>query len=231
MESVELKASRREGTGKQVTRKLRATGAIPAVLYGSGAEPQSLQIDKVELDRIFREHAGGNFILNLEVEKEKPVMTIIRETQRHPVSGQLVHLDFQRVSTDKPIAVQVPVRLVGESPGVKDFGGVLEFVLRELEVSCLPLEIPDEVVVDISEMLLNDSIHVADLDLPNIEFITETERTIVSVSMPRIQKSAAEIEAEEAEEAEAAEAAEAAEGEGEAAEGSGEGGDADKDAS
>jgi large subunit ribosomal protein L25 len=200
MDTVDIKATLRTGIGKQVTRKLRAAGQIPATLYGAGQEPRTLQIDEQSLIKIFRAHPGGNFILNLAIDDQKPELSIIRERQRHPVSGALVHLDFQRVRADKPIHVQVPIHLTGESPGVKDFGGVLEHVLRQVEISCLPMEIPDDIILDIGELMLNDSIHVSDLELPKLNFITAGERTIVAVSAPRVS-----TEAEEAAEGEEAE--------------------------
>ncbi len=216
METVDLKATLRTGTGKQVTRKLRVAGQIPGTLYGAGGDPVTLQCEEKSLIKMFRAHPGGNFILNLSIGDDKPVLSIIRERQRHPVFGSLVHLDFQRVSTNKPIQVQIPVHLTGESPGVKDFGGVLEHTMREVEISCLPLEIPDEIVVDINELGLNESIHVSDLELPNLNFVTEGERTIVSVSAPRVSTG---VLAEEEAAAEAAELAEGAEGEAEGEEG------------
>ena len=199
MKTVDLQATLRTGTGKSVTRKLRSAGQIPATLYGAKQDPISLQIDEQVLIKLIRAHPGGNFILNLAIDDQSPTLSILRERQRHPVNGSLVHLDFQRVSLDKPIQVQIPVHLTGESPGVKDFSGVLEHTMRQVEISCLPMEIPDEIVVDISKLMLNDSIHVEDLQLPNLNFITEGERTIVSVSAPRVSTAAEEDEtAEEA---------------------------------
>ncbi len=209
MESVEINASLREGTGKKVTRKLRADGLIPATLYGPEHDPINLQVTDDTMIQVFRGHRGGSFLVKLQIDQDAPVMTIIRERQRHPVSGKLVHLDFQRISMDKPIHASVPVRIVGEAPGVKDLGGILEHVLRQLEVSCLPTEIPEEIVVDISEMQMNEAIHVSDLDLPHLDFVTDLERTIVSVAAPRVV-----AEAEEEETAEGEELAEGEEAEG-----------------
>jgi len=214
MQTVDLKATRREGTGKQVTRKLRAAGVIPAVLYGNKAEPESLQVDINDLHIIYRSYSGANFILNLAIEDQEPVMTIIRERQRHPVSGATLHLDFQRIDVAKAIMIEVPIHLTGEAPGVKDFGGTLEHLLRWAEVSCLPLEIPEEIVIDVSELGINDSIHVRDLARDGMEFLADEGRVVVAVTPPRIATTAEDEEAE-GEEGETAEGEEGETTEGE----------------
>jgi large subunit ribosomal protein L25 len=186
MQTVELNATLRQGTGKQVTRKLRVAGQVPAVLYGSGGDPVSLNIPYNDVERVFRFRGGGSFLLDLSVDGAAPILSIIKEKQVHPVSGKLVHIDFLRISMDKPITVQVPVHLTGESRGVKDFGGIIDQPLRLVEISCLPADIPDEILVDISALDIGDSIHIADLPADKFTFNAESERTVVAVGAPRI---------------------------------------------
>lgn len=213
MQTLDLKTTTREGTGKSVTRKLRAEGIVPATLYGIDVEPVNLSVERAELEGLYKGRDSSNFILNLVVDADKSVLAIVRERQRHPVSRQILHVDFQRVSMDRPIHVEIPIHLTGESEGVKTFGGTLEHLLRSVAISCLPANIPDEIIVDISELNVNDSIHVSDLDVPDVEFEAEAARVVVNVAPPRLSTELEESD-EEAEGEELAEGEEApAEGE------------------
>ncbi|MBN2171897.1 MAG: 50S ribosomal protein L25 [Candidatus Krumholzibacteriota bacterium] len=216
MQTVALSAQTRAGTGKQVTRKLRNQGLLPATLYGAAGEPLSLQLPMAELERVLRQYEGGNFIVDLVVDEAAPVMTLIRERQTHPVSGKLIHIDFLRVDEHKPITVEIPIHLMGESIGVKDFSGILEHMMRSVEVSCLPADIPDHIEVDISHLNIGDAVHVGDIRQEKVAFLAEEGRVVASVAAPRLIKTAAEVAAEA--EAEAAEGEEkrGAEGEGDA---------------
>lgn len=210
MDSLDLKAATRQGTGKSVTRKLRVQGTLPAVLYGAGGEATSLTLSAADFELLYRARQGSNFVLNLSVDDAKPILSIVRERQRHPVTGRVIHVDLQRISMDKPIHVEVPIVITGESRGVKDFGGILEHLLRRVEISCLPADIPDSIVVDISEMRLNETLHVADLKVPKVELLAEPARAVVSIAAPRLVKAGTEgtAAAAEGEDADAADAGE-----------------------
>jgi large subunit ribosomal protein L25 len=218
MQTLDLKATTREGTGKSVTRKLRVQGLVPATLYGLAAEPLSLNVEADDFDTLYKGRGTSNFILNLTIDEGEPTLTIVRERQRHPVSRAILHVDFQRISMDKPIYTKVPIRLTGEAPGVKTDGGILEHLLREVAISCLPKFIPDQFTVDISEMHINDSVHLSDLDMPDVTVEGEISTVIVNVSPPRLSTLDEDAEGEDAEGEEGAEGAE-----GEDAEGSDEG--------
>jgi len=205
MQTVTLTAQRRQGTGKSVTRKLRAAGVIPANLYGSGGDAVTLQVSDADLFQIFRHH-GVNVLIELAIEGGEPVLSLIREHQVHPVSGKTIHLDFQRVQLGKPINVEVPITVRGEAPGVKNFGGILEQVIRTVEVSCLPRQIPDFIEVDVSELNINESVHIGDLKVEDVEFLVDPGQTVAQVTPPRLS-----TEVEETEEGEEAEAEAAAE--------------------
>ncbi len=219
MQTVSLPAERREGTGKSVTRKLRVAGTIPANLYGTGGDPVTMQVSNADLIQIFRHH-GSNVLIELNFEGEDPILSLIREHQVHPVSGKSVHLDFQRVQLGKPLNVEVPFQITGVAPGVKDFGGILEQIIRSVEVSCLPRQIPDFIEVDVSELQINDAIHIGDLNVPDVEFLVDDSQTVAQVTPPRLS-----TEVEEAEEGEEGVEGEAAEGEEGAAEGDAESSD------
>lgn len=207
MKEMQLAAEVRVGSGKGGARKLRATGKVPGVLYGLDKEPQPVDVSGPELKKLLR-GSGENVLLDLAVKGKKSEKVLLRAVQRHPVTEDVLHVDFMRIDLSKEIEVTVPVRLVGTAEGVKA-GGVLEFVRRELDVSCLPTNIPDHIEVDISALGINDAVHVSDLTVENFEIVTDPARTIVVVHPPIVSKIA---EGEEAEgEAEAAAEGEAAE--------------------
>ena len=167
METV-LEATTRTRFGKNEAGRLRREGQVPSVLYGGatrdGAKPEALPIsvDPKALLRILHSQSGANTIITLALGSESPKV-MLREFQLDPVSRQLLHADFYRVAMDKRITVTVPIVLRGEAPGVKQQGGLLDFVHREIEVECLPADIPEHIEVDVSELMLNQSIRLRDV--------------------------------------------------------------------
>jgi large subunit ribosomal protein L25 len=216
MAEQKLVAEKREGSGKGVARKLRAAGRVPAVLYGHGMDPISLSVDSRELIHVFHTGAGTNVLVDLLVDGDDH-LAMAREIQRDHIRGRFVHVDFLVVSRDEVISVSVPVRLVGESVGVKA-GGVLEHHLWEVQVECLPTDVPEAIEADVTELEIGMSLKVSDLSAPEGVTITSNpDDSVVAAQQPQAR---IELEEEEAAAAEAAEG-EAAEGEGaEGAEGS-----------
>ncbi len=200
MERLKLEVSLREGSGKGVARKLRAAGHVPAVFYGRGIEPVHLQIDVVPLERVV--HGGANALIDLEGPKQvakKPVL--IKELQRDPATRKLLHCDLFAVDLSEKLAVDVPIHYVGRPRGVVEQGGVLEPLLRELQVTCMPLAIPDSVEVDVSSLGIHETIHIRDIQLPaDVEAIGDPDRSIVHVVPPRVEEEPKEEEEEVAEE-------------------------------
>jgi large subunit ribosomal protein L25 len=194
---------------------LRREGKIPAILYGPKTEPIKLSIDRLDLDPIFKSGAVAQKLLKLEIEGVEGTSNVmIKEVQKHPVSRNLLHLDFYEVTMDHKIKVMVPVVTTGKSLGV-EMGGMLQIIRRELEVFCLPDQIPENITVDITDLDIGDSLHVEDLSLEeNIEIPAEVNFTILTVLAQKAEEEEEEGEEEEglAEEgAEGAEGAEAAE--------------------
>lgn len=213
MGEVSIEVELREGRGKGFNRKLRRAGRIPAVVYGHGNAPVSLSVDPIQLERKIRgSHAGMNTLFDLTGEASASGRTVlVKELQREPLRGGLVHADFYEIDANEAIQVSVPIHLTGSAEGVV-MGGVIEHALRELEISCLPRAIPDEIVADVTRLDIGDSLHVSDLPLPEgIELITDDSLSVVSVIVPKAAESAEAAVAEEGEEG--------AEGEGAAAEG------------
>jgi large subunit ribosomal protein L25 len=212
---VKLKGEKRDGAGKSVARKVRAAGKVPAILYGGGVDPLTLAVDAGELWHALHTDAGSNVLIDLAVDGEK-YLTMPREVQRDIVRGSILHVDFLQIRKDVAIQVDVPVHLTGESTGVKQ-GGVVEHHLWELRVECLPTEVPESIVADISKLDIGDALYLRDLRIPgNVSVLTPEEEIIVSVVPPPVLKLEEEVPEEEAAAEEAAEGEEGAPAEGEA---------------
>ncbi len=194
---VELKAEPRTATGKGANRKLRATGRVPAVVYGHGEQTRSVSVDAHALSRLMAEVHVESTIIDLDVSGEAPVRTLVREIQSHPYRGDVLHIDFYQIHAGEAITLSVPLRFVGAAPGVKA-GGMLSHAIDEVEVRCLPDAIPDFLEVDISALDIGDSVHVDAIPLPEgVELLEDAERTVCSVLPPTV---VAEAEPEEVEE-------------------------------
>lgn len=207
MQQAKLEVQQRNTFGKQRARDLRKDGGVPAVLYGRAQDTLAIQLNA----RIFRQFLrtyGENVIINMEVSEGNTETVIIKEIQRHPVDKQtLIHADFIRISLDEPVTSAVPVVLVGNPPGVQE-GGVLEFPLRQVSLRCLPMQMPNEITIDVSHLDLGDAVHVSELTLDEeIDILDEPERIIATVSQPRIllEEEVTEGEDGEGEEGEVAE--------------------------
>jgi large subunit ribosomal protein L25 len=183
MEQRELIVEKRAAAGTAAARRLRRQGLTPAVLYGRGVESLSLAVDSRALRDLI--HAGGhNVLLRLKIHKgegESPTV-MVKEIQRHVLTGMTLNVDFQRISLTEKVTAEVPVVLVGEAPGVKQ-GGVLDQILREVEVECLPTDIPARIELDISGLEVAHSLHVSDLAAPSgVEITTEPTAVVVAVT-------------------------------------------------
>ncbi len=182
----QLTVEPRAGTGKGYARKLRAAGRIPGVCYSAGARTTSLQLDPVALERLLRKSAAGiNTLIDLQGGGLDGKVVLVKELQRDPVKGDLLHADLYAVDVDKPIEVEVPVHIVGTAVGVTFGGGILDFPLREIAVLCLPRAIPQALSIDVGALQVGDSIHVRDIALPpGVELVSDPNLSVVSVVMP-----------------------------------------------
>jgi large subunit ribosomal protein L25 len=196
---AKLKAERRHDTGKGVARKLRQAGKLPAVLYGGQGEPVSLVLDAHATGLLFQAISVENTLIQLDVEGEPaPVATLVREVQAHPFRNQILHVDLLRVEKGVELELTIPLALNGTPTGVRDQGGVLEQVVYEVPVRCIPSAIPDDIPVDISGLAIGDSIHSDQLSFPEgVTLLLDEVVTICAVHAPR-----AEEESEVSDEAE-----------------------------
>jgi len=193
MEELVLQAESREDRGKNRARQVRRAGRIPAVVYGGRQEPVAISVDPRMVEKILHSEAGYNAVFALQVSGHGKTPAMIKDWQYEPVKGALLHVDFLRIALDTRLKVKVPVHLVGEAKGVKQQGGVLEMIQRELEVECLPGDIPDEFKVDVSELVIGQSVRVGDLTIDNrkLRLLTDLERVVVHVVPPRAEEEAA----------------------------------------
>jgi large subunit ribosomal protein L25 len=205
MSEYKLAAENRSDAGKGAARRLRASGRVPAVLYGHGTKPQHLSVDARQFGQALRTDAGVNVLIELQVGRNRH-LALAKEIQRHPVRGQLLHVDFIQVRRGEKVHVQVPVHLVGEAPGVRE-GGIADQDLYQVNVEAEVTAVPEVVEADVSGLAIGDVLRVADLKAPNGAVILEDpEASVVSVVAPTVE---AEPEVEEEEAVEGAEGAEA----------------------
>jgi len=208
MATVKLNVLRREDLGKQGAKRTRASGRVPAVLYGEKQENVPLSVDAGDLRSALSTSSGRNVIIQVLLDGGDSTRAVIREMERDPITREILHVDLQRISENKPVTMHIPVLLVGESQAVKEGRGILDHTMRDLEVRCLPKDIPEHIEVDVSSLEVRHAIHVNEIDVPGVEILDNPERPVVEVLQPTIfeepEVAKEEIPAE-GEEAEAAE--------------------------
>jgi len=182
-----VKASPREGKfNKNAARRVRRAGKIPAVVYGAGHEAVAIEVDPRQITRIMYSESGHNSIFDVEIAGQATTKAMIVDWQFEPIKDQLIHIDLKRIAMDKPMLVSVPVKLVGIPTGVKNAGGILDQVLREVEIECLPADIPGHLEVDVTGLELNAQLRVSDLPHGGkLKFITDENATVAHVTAIR----------------------------------------------
>jgi len=195
--SFKIKGEKREVFGKNASRRLRRSGMVPVILYGAKDVNVPLTLKKTDIFQILKTESGENTIFEVSFNSEtKNVM--IKELQRHPVKDEIIHVDLIQIAMDKAVRVSVPVVTVGESIGVKTEGGFVDYITREIELECLPKDIPEHIEIDISNLHLRQSIKVGDAVVPDeVKLVSDPEALLVHIEVPAKEE---EIEVEEEEE-------------------------------
>jgi large subunit ribosomal protein L25 len=193
-----LNAEIREGTGKGVARKLRNSGQIPAILYGHGREPASLKIPQAELERVLAT-AGASTVVEIKLGSKK-LKTLIREVQRHATRLDVLHVDFLEIRAGETLTVRAPLKLTGSPEGVRNQGGVLDQVLRDVEIRVLPRNLPEFIELDVTDLTVGHSLHVSDIIVEDAEILDDAETTVCTVVPPRVEVEAVVVAEEEEEE-------------------------------
>ncbi len=193
MKTVKLKAYPRTLEGRLGSKKVRSRGRVPAVIYGKGVPTRTIEVVLKEWIAALKEAGAENFMVELTIEGEeaKPCLAFVREAQHHPLSGQLLHLDFHEVDPNEKVTITVPVETVGEAAGVKS-GGVLEQVLHKLRVRALPKDLPEVIRIDVSNLNVGQVIHLGDIVPPSgVEILGDKTLPVVAVTMPEVEETTA----------------------------------------
>lgn len=194
-QQANLQAASRTATGKGAARSLRRDGKVPGVIYGHGREAEAVTIDKSALNKMLIGISAGTTILDVAVDGRAPVKALIREIQRDSLRpADIIHLDLYEVRSDEEITLAVPIRLIGIPDGVRNFGGVLDHVLRELEVEVLPSNIPDHVDLDVTALTIGHSLFVRDVKVENAKVLNDPDTPICTVVAPRTEEAPAVVE-------------------------------------
>jgi large subunit ribosomal protein L25 len=190
---ITVAATPRPARGKNEARRLRVSGLMPAIIYGTGKDPVAVAVNPKEVNKILHSSTGHNTIFDMAVgdAPAEPVMVV--DWQHHPVRGSLLHVDLLRIDLEKPIKVSVPVHVHGESVGVKIGGGMLEVINREVDIECLPNDIPEGFNVDVTELNVNKAVRASDLPMTSasMRLLSPGESVLVHVIAPRVEEAAA----------------------------------------
>lgn len=183
MKQVNLSAIKREKIGKEFSKKLRKQGLIPAIIYGPRFQSLPIAVKSSELESILIKHKGETILFNLQLIDGEPskIQTILKEYQTHPVTDKIIHIDFLAIHEKETITIYVPLEFLGKPIGISK-GGILEILLHELTIECLPSDIPDKIIVDISNLDIGDVLHVKDIKVPEgIKIVDDPEETVVTI--------------------------------------------------
>jgi large subunit ribosomal protein L25 len=194
-QQANLQVATRSGTGKGAARSLRREGKVPGVIYGHGRTAEPFTIDTVALQKTLIGISAATTILDVAIDGRPPVKALIREIQRHSLRpAEIIHLDLYEVRSDEEITLQVPIRLIGVPDGVRNFGGVLDHVLRELEIEVLPSDIPEHVDLDVTALTIGHSLFVRDLKVEKARILNDPDTPICTVVAPRTEEAPAPVE-------------------------------------
>ena len=193
--AISLKAASRNGIGRGPNRRLRVLGKVPGVVYGKRSTPANIEVVASELRVALKHSTGGNLLVELQLDGAPAQTAIIQELQRDGVSGAFLHVDLHALAADETFTTSVAIEAHGEPIGVKTYGGLLEHVLREVEVECLPKDLPSIITVDVSELNVGQSLHISDLKLPaGVVVLNEPELVVFAVAAPLVDTDEKKVE-------------------------------------
>lgn len=193
-QQVSLQAATRSTTGKGAARAIRRDGKVPAVIYGHGREPEALVVDAPALSKMLIGISAASTVVDVSVDGRAPVKVIIREIQRNPVRpADITHVDLYEIHADEKITVEVPVHLTGTADGVRNFGGVLDHILRTLEIEVFPGDIPGSIDLDVTDLGIGMSLYVRDIKVEKADILNDEDLPVVTVVAPRAEEVAAVV--------------------------------------
>jgi len=198
MKSVALKAYPRSQVQRAEVKKLRAAGRVPATIYGRHAKPQNLEVGFDEITDLLHSSISENLLVDLAVENDarSKRLALVQEVQHHPLNGKVLHVDLHEVAENETVTVHVPVETTGEAAGVKTGGGTLEHVMHKLKVRCLPKDLPEQILIDVTVLEIGKSVHIGEITPPaGVEILGEKSRAVVTVAAPRAEEEVAAVAA------------------------------------
>lgn len=199
MAEISLNVETREHVGTQAVKKLRAENKIPGIFYFHGSKNIAFTVDRAQLHSIWGHESS---LLDVTFDGKKNEKCVIREIQFDPIKGTPIHIDLMGIEMTEKVKISVPVELIGEAVGVKNAGGVLQQIMREVEIECFPSDIPSSLELDISELEIGDNKHISDIEVENVEILEDSAKVVATVSAPRVLAEEEEEVAEEEEELE-----------------------------
>lgn len=189
--TIQLKAEPRNAAGTTASKAVRKAGKVPAIIYGRHQKPQSLQLDAHALAMALGKGVGEHVLVNLEIAGGGTALALIQDVQHHPLKRHIVHLDFHALKEDEVMHTTVPVIGFGEPDGVKNGGGLLEQIIRSLEIECLPKDLPESISIDVSALKVGDSIHVNELGLPaGVAALSAADSVVFHCAAPKVEEAA-----------------------------------------
>ena len=191
MKSVPLKAFPRSLVQRGAVKKLRASGRVPATIYGRQAAPQNLEVIYDDISDLLHHSVSENVLVDLSVENDARAkrLALVQEVQHHPLSGKVLHVDLHEVAENEKVTVSVPLETTGEAAGVKTGGGTLEHIMFKLKVRCLPKDLPEQILIDVTSLEIGKSVHLGEIVPPaGVEILGEKTRTVVAVAAPRAEE-------------------------------------------
>jgi large subunit ribosomal protein L25 len=195
MEDSKLIAKKRDLQGSANSRRLRKAGNLPGVIYGDGKEATPILLNMHDFEQLLHHHTSETVLVDIAIEGEGEISALVKDVQHHPVTGDLVHVDLQKMDAKKVIQVEIQVELVGEANGVKA-GGILDLVMHTISIECLPGDLSESIEIDVSEMEIGDALHLGDLELDSkFKVLGDKESIVVSVSEPHVETEEDEDEA------------------------------------
>ena len=199
MKAVKVVAQPREVKGA-AARRLRRSGVVPAIVYGVGKEARMIQLSAHDFDQALKGHMSEHMVMDLEVGGEQPLKVLLKEVQHHPVSHKIIHADFNEISMTKKLRVEIPIQLVGDPIGVTQQGGILEAIMRSIEVECLPSDIVEFFTLDVSGLSIGDSLLAANIQIDKSKYtlLTSPDQAIAKISAPKAEEEVAPAAAEAA---------------------------------
>jgi len=201
MKAVALKAYPRKQVQRAEVKKLRAAGRVPATIYGRQAAPQNLEVSYTDFAELLHHSISENLLVDLSVENDARAkrLALVQEIQHHPLNGKVLHVDFHEVAENEKVTVQVPLETTGEAVGVKTGGGTLEHILHKLKVRCLPKDLPEQIIVDVTTLEIGKSFHLGDIKPPEgVEIIGDKHLSAIAVAAPRAEEEVVTPEAAKA---------------------------------